>query len=156
LHFTTEILAKLREQGVVRVEITLHIGLGTFQPVEVEQVEEHRLHREWFEIAPEAAEKLNTAQRIVAAGTTSVRTLEQATAAGGSFHAGSGDTDLFIYPGFRFRAVNALLTNFHLPRSSLLMLVCAFAGRDLVLEAYQHAIREEYRFYSYGDCMLLV
>ncbi len=176
LHFTPEVLAELAQREVDMAEITLHVGLGTFQPVKVEVVEEHSLHAEAYSIAPEAAEKINRAlaegRRIVAVGTTTVRTLEyavrQAGAAGGvaqprrkalrtalRVEAGSGETSLFIYPGFEFRAVGAMITNFHLPESTLLMLVCALAGKENVLAAYRHAVGAEYRFYSYGDCMLV-
>ena len=157
LHFTLEALAQLEQQGVHRVEITLHVGLGTFQPVTAEQVEDHTIHAESFELSADAAGELNAAERVVAVGTTTVRTLEHAIReSGGQFERCSGDTRLFIFPGFEFKAVDLLLTNFHLPRSTLLMLVCAFAGRELMLDAYAHAVRERYRFYSYGDCMLVV
>ena len=158
LHFTPEILDRMRGCGTEIAEITLHVGLGTFQPVHVEQIEEHRIHREQYHISPAAADQINRAlaagRRIVAVGTTTVRTLEH-VAQDGQVSAGSAEADLFIYPGFRFRVVGALLTNFHLPRSTLLMLVSAFAGREEVLAAYEHAIRQRYRFYSYGDCMLI-
>ena len=158
LHFTREVLSQLEQRNVQKVELTLHVGLGTFQPVRVEQAEDHRMHAESYEISAAAAEQLNTAGRRVAVGTTTVRVLEHArrSSASGRFEAGAGETNLFILPGFEFQAVDALLTNFHLPRSTLLMLVCAFAGRELILDAYAHAVREEYRFYSYGDCMLVV
>jgi S-adenosylmethionine:tRNA ribosyltransferase-isomerase len=162
LHFTPEILAAIRARGIEIAEITLHVGLGTFQPVHVENVEEHRLHRESFSISESVAAKLNRAleqgRRIVAVGTTTVRTLEYAVRQSDSqarIGAGSGEADIFIYPGFEFRVVGALLTNFHLPKSTLLMLVAAFAGRESVLRAYQHAVAERYRFFSYGDCMLI-
>jgi S-adenosylmethionine:tRNA ribosyltransferase-isomerase len=158
LHFTPEILARLQQRGVETIEITLHVGLGTFQPVHVERVEEHRLHSEHYTISPDAAARINAAldaqRRVVAVGTTTVRTLEFA-AEHNRIRAGSGEADLFIYPGYRFRVVGALLTNFHLPHSTLLMLVCAFGGRERVLEAYRHAVACKYRFFSYGDCMLL-
>ena len=150
LHFTPEILAGLERV----VEITLHVGLGTFQPVHADTVEAHLMHSEAYEITPEAAAAIRSASRVVAVGTTTVRTLEHA-ARGGRLESGRGDTDIFICPGFQFRVTGALLTNFHLPRSTLLMLVCAFGGRELVLEAYRHAVRERYSFYSYGDCMLV-
>jgi S-adenosylmethionine:tRNA ribosyltransferase-isomerase len=161
LHFTPEILERIRERGIEIAEITLHVGLGTFQPVRVKNVEEHRLHQEHFSISVDAAEKINRAvaagRRVVAVGTTTVRTLEYAAsqAADGKVAAGSGEADLFIYPGFSFRVVGALLTNFHLPESTLLMLVCALGGKEHVLNAYRHAVQERYRFYSYGDCMFL-
>jgi S-adenosylmethionine:tRNA ribosyltransferase-isomerase len=160
LHFTPEVLSRLRERGIETAELTLHVGLGTFQPVRVERVEEHRLHREAYSIAEKAAQQINDAlrekRRVVAIGTTSVRTLEAAVRTGsGRIPVASGETDLFIYPGFEFQVVGAMLTNFHLPESTLLMLVCAFAGREHVLRAYQHAVEQKYRFFSYGDCMLV-
>jgi S-adenosylmethionine:tRNA ribosyltransferase-isomerase len=161
LHFTPGILDQIRRRGIETAEITLHVGLGTFQPVRVEVVEEHKLHREWFEISPDAAEKIQRARdagrRIVAVGTTTVRTLEFAARQNTDRRivAQSGEADIFIYPGFDFRVVGAMLTNFHLPKSTLLMLVSAFAGRERILQAYKHAVRERYRFYSYGDCMFV-
>jgi S-adenosylmethionine:tRNA ribosyltransferase-isomerase len=159
LHFTSEIRAQLERRGVETAEITLHVGLGTFQPVRVEKVEEHKLHTENFSISVETAEKINRAcaesRRVIAVGTTTVRTLEFAARDYGRVQAGSGEADLFIYPGFNFRVVKAILTNFHLPQSTLLMLICAFGGKENVLRAYGHAVAERYRFYSYGDCMLL-
>jgi S-adenosylmethionine:tRNA ribosyltransferase-isomerase len=159
LHFTPEILERIRQRRVEVAEITLHVGLGTFQPVRVERIEEHRMHREWFRVSPAAAAQINRAldegRRVVAVGTTTVRTLEFSARETGRVQAGSGEADLFIYPGFQFRVIGALLTNFHLPKSTLLMLVSAFAGREHVLAAYEHAVRERYRFYSYGDCMFI-
>jgi S-adenosylmethionine:tRNA ribosyltransferase-isomerase len=163
LHFTPEILQRIRERGVQTVEITLHVGLGTFQPVRVDRVEEHKLHRERYSISQDAAQAINAAihnrRRIVAIGTTTVRTLEycalHSPEGGNTIAPGEGDADIFIYPGFKFSVVGAILTNFHLPQSTLLMLVGAFAGRDRVLAAYDHAVREGYRFYSYGDCMFI-
>jgi S-adenosylmethionine:tRNA ribosyltransferase-isomerase len=166
LHFTPEILAAIRERGVKIAELTLHVGLGTFQPVHVKNVEEHKLHRESFSISDLAAEQINRAleqkRRVVAVGTTTVRTLEFAASQNAlspvgtaQVSAGSGEADIFIYPGFQFRVVSALLTNFHLPKSTLLMLVSAFGGREHVLQAYEHAVAEKYRFFSYGDCMLV-
>jgi S-adenosylmethionine:tRNA ribosyltransferase-isomerase len=166
LHFTPQVLAAIRERGIEIAELTLHVGLGTFQPVHVENVEEHRLHRESFSISEAAAAQINQAlqekRRIVAVGTTTVRTLEFAAhqselGPNGIAHiqAGSGEAEIFIYPGFQFRAVAALLTNFHLPKSTLLMLVSAFAGRENILRAYVHAVAEKYRFFSYGDCMFI-
>jgi S-adenosylmethionine:tRNA ribosyltransferase-isomerase len=155
LHFTPEVLEECRRAGAGLARVTLHVGLGTFQPLRSAVVEEARLHPEWFSIAGVDAETMRRASRLVAVGTTTVRTLETAMLRGG-LEAMSGDTDLFIYPGTRFQATGALLTNFHLPRSSLLVLVCALAGRELVLEAYRHAVESGYRFYSYGDCMLVV
>lgn len=161
LHFTPEILEQIRARGIEVVEVTLHVGLGTFQPVRVEKVEEHRLHREHYEISLPAAQAINRAKdagrRIVAVGTTTVRTLEYVAgiSAGNRVEAGGGEADLFIYPGYEFRVVDALLTNFHLPQSTLLMLVCALGGKDLVVQAYRHAVEQKYRFYSYGDCMVV-
>lgn len=159
LHFTPDILAHLKQQRVETTEITLHVGLGTFQPVRVEKVEEHTLHAETYSISTEAAQKINRAldesRRVIAVGTTTVRTLEFSARDSGRVHAGSGEADLFIYPGFKFRVVTAMLTNFHLPQSTLLMLVCGFGGKENVLHAYRHAVAERYRFYSYGDCMFV-
>jgi S-adenosylmethionine:tRNA ribosyltransferase-isomerase len=160
LHFTAEILNRIRERGVRVCHVTLHVGLGTFQPVRVERVEEIELHAERYTLPPETAGELNAAlhegRRIVAAGTTTVRTLEHCAREGhGGFRAHSGSTNIFISPGFEFRAVKALLTNFHLPESTLLMLVCAFGGSANVLGAYRHAVAERYRFFSYGDCMFI-
>ena len=159
LHFTPEILARLGERGIGTAEVTLHVGLGTFQPVRVEKVEEHRLHQETYNISNSAAESVNRAlddrRRVVAIGTTTVRTLEYAARETGRVRADSGEADLFVYPGFQFRVVGAMLTNFHLPQSTLLMLVCAFGGKEQVMAAYRHAVEEKYRFYSYGDCMLV-
>ena len=151
LHFTSEILNEIPHTFV-----TLHVGTGTFLPVRSENVTEHRMHAERFSISPSAADRINSAGRIVAVGTTVVRVLESAERTGGNLVAQEGSTDIFIYPPYHFRAVDVLLTNFHLPRSTLLMLVSAFAGREFLLRAYQEAIRERYRFYSYGDCMLIV
>ncbi|MBI2819199.1 MAG: tRNA preQ1(34) S-adenosylmethionine ribosyltransferase-isomerase QueA [Acidobacteria bacterium] len=161
LHFTRSMLAALQARGIERVEITLHVSLGTFQPIHAEEIAGHRLHPETFSIAPKAAAALNQAledgRRIVAVGTTTVRTLEHVAAQhDGRIEPASGETELFIQPGFCFRVVGGLLTNFHLPRTTLLMLVAAFAGRELILAAYEHAVRQRYRFYSYGDCMLIL
>jgi S-adenosylmethionine:tRNA ribosyltransferase-isomerase len=155
LHFTQQVLDRCRARGAEIACVTLHVGLGTFQPLHTTQVEQGRLHAERYSIREDAAAKVRAARRVVAVGTTTVRTLESA-AREGAIEASQGETDIFIYPGFRFRAVEAMLTNFHLPRTSLLLLVCAFAGRDLALAAYRHAVEERYRFYSYGDCMLIV
>jgi S-adenosylmethionine:tRNA ribosyltransferase-isomerase len=160
-HFTERVLEQLRARGVETCEITLHVGLATFQPVRVGRVEDHRMGSEQYKISEAAADSINRAldegRRIVAVGTTCVRTLETAARKhGGRVAPERGESDLFIYPGFEFRVVGALLTNFHLPKSTLLMLVSAFAGRELTLAAYQHAVQERYRFYSYGDCMLIV
>ena len=158
LHFTPEILDRLRQRGIETAEVTLHVGLGTFQPVRVERVEHHNLHRESYTISEEAADKINraldTRRRTVAIGTTTVRTLEDA-AHNRRVQPCSREAAIFIYPGYQFQIVNTLLTNFHLPQSTLLMLVCALGGKDLILRAYDHAVREKYRFYSYGDCMFL-
>ncbi len=157
LHFTQEILSRIRERGVEIADLTLHVGLGTFQPVRAEIVEEHEIHREAFTISEKAAQQINRAvqekRRVVAVGTTTVRTLEYAALQGREIAAGTGEADVFIYPGFQFRIVGAMLTNFHLPKSTLLMLVSAFASRENILRAYEHAVREKYRFFSYGDCM---
>ncbi|HUR37588.1 MAG TPA: tRNA preQ1(34) S-adenosylmethionine ribosyltransferase-isomerase QueA [Terriglobales bacterium] len=160
LHFTPEILESIRQRNIETVEVTLHVGLGTFQPLRNEVVEENRLHLEAYCIPESAAASINRAKhekrRVVAVGTTTVRTLEfVARKNDGSISAGSGDADIFIYPGFHFPVVDALLTNFHLPKSSLLMLVSAFAGKENVLRAYEHAVQERYRFFSYGDCMFI-
>jgi S-adenosylmethionine:tRNA ribosyltransferase-isomerase len=151
LHFTSEILSKIPHTFV-----TLHVGPGTFLPVRSENVAEHRMHAERFCISPEAADNINTARRIVAVGTTAVRTLESAHRVDGNVQAQEGAADLFIYPPYRFRVIDVLLTNFHLPRSTLLMLVSAFAGREFILRAYEEAVCEHYRFFSYGDCMLIL
>ena len=160
LHFTERLLEEIAAAGVEIARVTLHVGIGTFKPVDAERIEEHRMESERYEIGEETAEAIRRAReagrRIVAVGTTVVRTLEGAAAAGnGEVRAGSGSTGIFITPGFDFQVVDALLTNFHLPRSTLLMLVSAFAGRERVLAAYAEAIREGYRFYSYGDAMLV-
>ncbi len=155
LHFTPEILDRSRAAGAEVAYVTLHVGLGTFQPIRAEQVEAHQIHSEFFEITEENARKMREAARLIAVGTTSVRTVESAVRRGG-LTASSGETDIYIYPGFEFRATGAMLTNFHLPKSSLLLLVCALAGKDFVLAAYRHAVESGYRFYSYGDCMLIL
>lgn len=159
LHFTDELLRELEADGVRLVRVTLHVGIGTFRPVDAERPEDHELHAERYAVSAGAADALNEVReggrRIWAVGTTSVRTLETVCDAAGRFHAGEGWTELFIRPGYEFRAVDALVTNFHLPRSSLLMLVSAFAGRERVLAAYRHAVKRKYRFYSYGDAMVI-
>jgi len=155
LHFTPEVLETCRARGADIVFVTLHVGLGTFQPIHGDRIEQHRLHSEQYRITADNAARMAAAQRLVAVGTTSVRTLESAARAG-AIRGSAGETDLFVYPGFEFRATGAMLTNFHLPRTSLLLLVCAFAGKDLALAAYRHAVEQRYRFYSYGDCMLIV
>jgi S-adenosylmethionine:tRNA ribosyltransferase-isomerase len=161
LHFNAELLERLRARGIETAEITLHVGYGTFQPVRVEIVDEHRVEAERYEVTTAAADAINAAldarRRIIAVGTTTTRTLEGVAAMnGGRIAVGSGTTDLFIHPGFEFRVIGGLLTNFHLPKSSLLMLVAAFAGRERVLAAYVEAVKERYRFYSYGDAMLVL
>ncbi|TDA64463.1 MAG: tRNA preQ1(34) S-adenosylmethionine ribosyltransferase-isomerase QueA [Clostridia bacterium] len=160
LHFTPELLARVREAGVAVARVLLHIGLGTFRPVRVENVEEHQMHAEYFQIGAEACEVINRCRegggRIVAVGTTAVRVLETAADQDGRVRPQEGWADLFIYPGYQFRAVEALVTNFHLPRSTLLMLVCAFAGQERVLRAYQEAVSRRFRFYSFGDAMLII
>ena len=152
LHFTPEVLTKCAEAGAETVRVTLHVGLGTFQPLHREEVEQNTLHSERYSVSNDVWAQIEGAARVVAVGTTSVRTVESAAATGEL----SGDTQLFIHPGFQFQRVGAMLTNFHLPRTSLLLLVCAFAGRDLTLAAYRHAVEERYRFFSYGDCMLIL
>ena len=161
LHFTNAILDELAANGIERTAITLHVGYGTFQPIRAERIADHRMETEYFEVTPAAAEALNRAaragRRIIAVGTTTTRALESLTVGDdGRVGEATGSTELFIRPGYRFRLVTGLITNFHLPRSSLLLLVSAFAGREQALAAYRHAIRERYRFYSYGDAMLIV
>ena len=157
LHFDDSLVQALRERGAEIAVITLHVGLGTFRPVTASRIEDHTMHSEQFEVPPQAAETIGAARRTIAVGTTAVRALESAASrTDGPIRPVRGETELFIVPGFRFRAVDGLLTNFHLPRSTLLMLVAAFAGTELVLGAYAHAVRERYRFYSYGDCMLIL
>ncbi len=159
LHFTLDLLERLRQKQIQIAAITLHVGYGTFAPVKVKDIREHRIHTEHYFIIPETAEAVNAARdagrRIIAVGTTTVRTLEYACRKDGNVAAGGGDCDLFIYPGYEFKIVDAMITNFHLPRSTLLMLVSAFAGRDRILDAYRAAILNQYRFYSYGDAMLI-
>ena len=160
LHFTSELLEKIRAKGIDVVEVTLHVGLGTFRPVKVDKIEDHHMHAEHFVITPEAAERINAARRaggrIVAVGTTSTRVLESVTDEAGVVHAMEGETKIFIYPGYRFKAVDALITNFHLPESTLLMLISALADRETILAAYREAVAEKYRFFSFGDAMLIV
>jgi len=152
LHFTPDVLGSCRAAGADIAYVTLHVGLGTFQPIRSEQIEQAHLHSETYRITGENAARLGAARRLVAVGTTSVRTMESAASTG----ALAGETDIFIYPGYEFRSTGALVTNFHLPRTSLLLLVCAFGGTDFVLAAYRHAVEQSYRFYSYGDCMLIL
>jgi S-adenosylmethionine:tRNA ribosyltransferase-isomerase len=160
LHFTPEILAALEGRGVARAALTLHVGMGTFRPVEAEQIDAHEMHREWYSVPEAAATAVNAAHerggRVWAVGTTTVRTLESVADERGRVRAATGTTDLFIRPGFEFRVVDCLITNFHLPRSTLLMLVAAFAGYERAMAAYRHAIAGGYRFYSYGDAMTVV
>lgn len=160
LHFTPELLDKIAAMGVTIARLTLHVGLGTFRPVKAESVEEHVMHSEHYHVSEEAAEAINAARqsggRIVAVGTTCVRTLESVSDESGIVHAGSGETDIFITPGYRFKAVDALITNFHLPESTLIMLVCAFAGREETLALYRDAVKRRYRFFSFGDAMLIL
>lgn len=160
LHFTPEVLDRLAAHGVDQAAVTLHVGIGTFRPVAVENVEDHKMDFERWQIPEETARKIAAARsaggRVVAVGTTSVRTLESAAARPEGFGAGQGRTDLFIHPPYAFRMVDAMVTNFHLPKSTLIMMIGAFAGREFVLDAYREAIRERYRFYSYGDCMLIL
>ena len=159
LHFTWPMLEALSEKGVDVAYITLHVGLGTFRPVKAENILDHRMHAEYFDISPEAADKINRAKknggRIIAVGTTSCRTLESAADELGSIQASRGWTDIFIYPGYKFKLIDGLITNFHLPESTLLMLISAFSQREHILAAYEEAVRQRYRFFSFGDCMLI-
>lgn len=160
LHFTRELLEEIREMGVKIAHVTLHVGLGTFRPVKVESVTEHHMHSEFYVVEEEQAALVNEARknggRIIAVGTTSCRTLESAADAEGILKAGSGWTDIFIYPGYRFKILDGLITNFHLPESTLIMLVSAFAGKEQVLGAYREAVKERYRFFSFGDAMVIL
>lgn len=160
LHFTERVMSELRTRGVEVIEITHHVGAATFQPVRVEAIEEHQIEAESYEISYEAAARINAAKasgkRVIAVGTTTTRALESAVNERGEIRAGQGSTELYIHPGHSFRAVDALITNFHLPQSSLLILVSSLAGRELILAAYRHAVEKGYRFYSYGDCMFIV
>lgn len=160
LHFTEELLGKLKKKGVDIVEVLLHVGLGTFRPVKEENVLEHKMHSEYYEISEEAANKINEAlsdgRRVIAVGTTSVRVLESASDETGKVRPSKGETDIFIYPGYKFKAVKGLITNFHLPESTLIMLVSAFCGREKVMELYEHAVKEKYRFFSFGDAMIIL
>ena len=159
LHFDEPLLQRLDAAGVERVEVTLHVGAGTFQPVRSDDITEHRMHAEWYQVSAQTAAQINAARangrRIVAVGTTSLRTLESAMDAAGQLVAGSAESRLFIYPGYRFRCIDALITNFHLPRSTLMMLVAALAGHERIMAAYQHAVAAQFRFFSYGDAMLI-
>ncbi|WP_274572087.1 tRNA preQ1(34) S-adenosylmethionine ribosyltransferase-isomerase QueA [Neisseria leonii] len=157
LHFTDGLLDRLRAQGAVLAEVTLHVGAGTFQPVRVDNIAEHKMHSEWYDVPPETVAAVETAKargrRVWAVGTTSMRALE--SAARGGLRAGQGDTDIFITPGYRFQVIDRLITNFHLPKSTLLMLVSAFSGTEHIRQVYRHAVAQQYRFFSYGDAMLL-
>ncbi|MCI7322729.1 MAG: tRNA preQ1(34) S-adenosylmethionine ribosyltransferase-isomerase QueA [Lachnospiraceae bacterium] len=159
LHFTKELLQKVKDMGVEIAEVTLHVGLGTFRPVKVENVLEHHMHSEFYMVSREAADKINRAKdnghRVIAVGTTSTRTLEAASDENGRMHETSGWTEIFIYPGYQFKVIDALITNFHLPQSTLVMLVSALAGREHVLHAYELAVQEKYRFFSFGDAMFI-
>ena len=159
LHFTPELLKQIEEKGVQIARVTLHVGLGTFRPVKVDNILEHHMHSEFYQIGEEAAEKINTAKaagkKVIAVGTTSCRTIESAAKSDGTIEPTSGWTDIFIYPGYQFKVLDSLITNFHLPESTLVMLVSALAGREHVLNAYQEAIRERYRFFSFGDAMFI-
>ncbi|MCI5731451.1 MAG: tRNA preQ1(34) S-adenosylmethionine ribosyltransferase-isomerase QueA [Eubacterium sp.] len=160
LHFTEELFRKLEAEGVLVADVTLHVGLGTFRPVKVDDVTEHHMHTEFYQVSREAAKKMNQAKaaggRIVCVGTTSCRTIESAADESGILHPGQGDTDIFIYPGYQFKMMDALITNFHLPESTLLMLVSALAGKDQVMAVYEEAVRERYRFFSFGDAMMIL
>ena len=160
LHFTPELLEEIRKKGVHIAHVTLHVGLGTFRPVKVEDVTDHHMHSEFYIVEPEQAELINRVKKeggkIVAVGTTSCRTLESATDENGILKAGSGWTDIFIYPGYQFKMIDRLITNFHLPESTLMMLVSALAGKDKIMAAYEEAVKERYRFFSFGDAMLII
>ena len=160
LHFTDEIIEKIKAKGVDILDVTLHVGLGTFRPVKVDDVNDHHMHSEFYMIDEDVANQLNKAkenhQRIISVGTTSTRTLEANFRKYGKFKATSENTDIFIYPGYQFEAIDALITNFHLPKSTLLMLISAFAGKEFVFNAYQHAVEERYRFFSFGDSMMIL
>ena len=160
LHFTDELLDRIKAKGVGYGEVTLHVGLGTFRPVKVDKIEEHLMHGEYFHITDEVADEINRRRanggRIIAVGTTSCRVLESVSTPDGKVHAIDGETSIFIYPGYKFKAVDALITNFHLPESTLIMLVSALAGKEFVMDSYERAVREKYRFFSFGDAMLIV
>ena len=159
LHFTPELLKQIEEKGIRLAHVTLHVGLGTFRPVKVEDVTEHHMHSEFYMVEEEQAKLINDTKaaggRVICVGTTSCRTLESATGEDGILRAGSGWTEIFIYPGYRFKIMDALITNFHLPESTLLMLVSALAGKDKIMKAYEEAVRERYRFFSFGDAMFI-
>lgn len=156
LHFTPELLMNLKKQGISKNEVTLHVGLGTFAPVKADRIEDHIMHSEWFQISQKQAAELNASEHLTAVGTTSVRVLESAPKEKEKFISSTGETDIFITPGYQFKSVDHLITNFHLPKSTLLMLVSAFMGFDDMHRVYRHAIREKYRFYSFGDAMLIL
>ena len=160
MHFTPELLDEIEQKGIEIARVTLHVGLGTFRPVKVEEITEHHMHSEFFQIDEEAARKINHAKdsgkRVICVGTTSCRTIESAADETGHLKACSGWTEIFIYPGYQFKILDCLITNFHLPESTLIMLVSALAGREHVLAAYEEAVRERYRFFSFGDAMLIV
>ena len=160
LHFTNELLEKIRQKGIKIASITLHVGLGTFRPVKVEDVNNHHMHTEWYEVNKEAAEIINetkkNGRRVICVGTTSCRTIESVADENGLMSAKTGETDIFIYPGYKFKVMDGLITNFHLPESTLVMLVSAFAGKERVLSAYESAVKERYRFFSFGDAMILI
>ena len=159
LHFTDELLKKLKEKGVIIANVTLHVGIGTFRPVKEENVEEHKMHTEHFYIKKEDAEKINNAKtkgkRVIAVGTTSCRVLETIADENGMVKETEGDTGIYIYPGYKFKCLDGLITNFHLPQSTLLMLVSALAGKEYIMEAYKEAVKEKYRFFSFGDAMFI-
>ena len=160
LHFTNELLEKIRQKGIRIASITLHVGLGTFRPVKVEDVNNHHMHTEWYEVNNEAADIINETKknggRVICVGTTSCRTIESVADENGLMSAKTGETDIFIYPGYKFKVMDGLITNFHLPESTLVMLVSAFAGKDRILSAYETAVKERYRFFSFGDAMILL
>ncbi|KUO50640.1 MAG: S-adenosylmethionine:tRNA ribosyltransferase-isomerase [Desulfitibacter sp. BRH_c19] len=160
LHFTEDLFKRIEDKGIQTAFLTLHVGLGTFRPLKTENVEEHTMHSEYFSISQETADLINvtknSGKKVFAVGTTSIRTLETVADSKGQVHGTSGWTDIFIYPGYRFKVVDGIITNFHLPKSSLIMLISAFAGTDFIKEAYQKAIEEQYRFYSFGDAMLII
>ena len=159
LHFTEELLGRIEEKGVETAFVTLHVGLGTFRPVKAENILEHHMHSEYYQVGKEAAEKINRAKqngkRVICVGTTSCRTIESAADENGMLEEGCGNTEIFIYPGYRFKVMDALITNFHLPESTLVMLVSALAGKENVLAAYRAAVEEKYRFFSFGDAMFI-
>ncbi len=160
LHFTEGLLEQIEDKGVHLVYVTLHVGLGTFRPVKVDDVRHHHMHTEWYQVTPEAADLINQTHasggRVICVGTTSCRTVESASTEDGIVHPGADNTSIFIYPGYRFKVMDGLITNFHLPESTLIMLVSAFAGRDHVLHAYEEAVKERYRFFSFGDACFFI